>query len=137
MIILRAFRKDKEQMLSHMQLMNLQYPKHLNKNIDYNIFEDDRYAIMLQTPYLDCNGKPIFEGDVIETAESKRQRFCYEVVRDESTGNFMAEPFMKGRASIKLGYSVIQKLQDIIPIIDCNPEVIGNKYETPELYKRF
>ena len=137
MIILRAFRKDKEQMLSHMQLMNLQYPKHLNKNIDYNIFEDDRYAIMMQTPYLDCNGKPIFEGDVIETEESKRQRFCYEVVRDESTGNFMVEPCMKGRASIKLGYSVIQKLQDIIPIIDCNPEVIGNKYETPELYKRF
>lgn len=131
--IFRAYQKDIDAIITHKQLMSYMY----NHTYEYDVFNNNKFIIMLQTPYIDVNGKPIFEGDVIETKESKRQRFCYEVVRDIETGNFMAEPFMKGRAAIKFGYTTLNNLQDLKTIVDGDAQIIGNKYENIELYRRF
>ena len=127
---LRAYKKDKEQIITHNQIMLC-----IRNGVD--VFNDPRYIVMLESPYQDKNCSPIFESDVIETISSKKQRFCYEVVIDKVTGNWMAEPFMKGRSSIKFGYTAINSLQDLKLIMeDESVVIIGNKYKNPELYKK-
>lgn len=131
--IFRGYQKDRNIIVSHKQLMEYI----CNNKHEPDVFNNNKFIIMAQTPYIDINGVPIFEGDVIETKESKRQRFCYEVVRDNETGNFMAEPFMKGRASIRFGYTTLNNLQDLGTIVEGDAQVIGNKFENIELYRRF
>lgn len=131
--IFRGYQKDINSIISHEQLMEYMY----NHKHESDVFHNNKFIIMAQTPYVDINGTSIFEGDVIETKESKRQRFCYEVVRDNETGNFMAEPFMKGRASIRFGYTTLNNLQDLKTIVDGDAKIIGNKFENIELYRRF
>ncbi len=139
MFVFRGYEKTTCKMLSHIQLMSIQYPKNYVPSDDtrFDIFNYDKIDIMQRTPYYDVNGIEIFEGDIIETPESKKQRFCYEITIDNETGNFMALPFMKGRANIKFGYSTIQNNQDLNMIMQSDVTVIGNVYENPELLRRY
>lgn len=139
MFVFRGYEKTTCRMLSHVQLMSIQYPK-VNINNDgerFDIFNYDKIDIMQKTPYYDKNGTEVFEGDILETPESKKQRFCYLVKRDIDTGNFVATPFMKGRANIKMGYTAIQNNQPLDIVMQSDVSVIGNIYENPELLRRF
>lgn len=133
----RGYKKDSGEMLSHLQLMSFQYPITQNRKERFDIFNYDVIDIMEQTPYQDRNGVSVYEKDILENTESKRQRFCYEVTRDKDTGNFVVVPFMKGRASISFGYGTMRTVQDLSTLMESDVVVIGNKYENPELLRRF
>lgn len=133
----RAFDLKTGLMINHQMLMEKQYPQHIKRPpYYYDVFDDGSLIINSRSVFKDINGDDIFEGDVIETKESKAQRFCYEVVIDDETGNWMVEPFMKGRFGWKVGYSTTSTLQPLLDIVKAGAYIIGNKYQNKELYKK-
>lgn len=133
----RAWDLKHSVMLDHQQLMEKQYPQHMKRDpFHYDVFKDITLLINMRSNFEDMDGRPIFQGDVIETKDSKSQRFCYEVIFDEETSCFMALPFMKGRYGWTVGYTTTTNPQPLKDIIGLGAYIIGNKYQNQELYKR-
>lgn len=133
----RAFDVKTNQLLDHQQLMELQYPQHMIRDpYHYDVFADKSLKIDMLTPFEDANGVTIFQSDVIETKESRTGRFCFEVIFDEETSSFMAQPFMKGRAGLGVAYRTTLAPQPLHNVVKVGATIIGNKYLNPELYRR-
>ena len=110
------------------------YPMFLGKGtfiMDDNLctpFEINRDTLCCWTGKNDCNGTPVFEGDIV--------RYNYE---DPDTGELEHEDYLvqwdREQASFCLSSSEIY-FEDALSGIE-NFEVVGNVYKTPELAEQF
>ena len=94
-----------------------------NENtFDYhtNFKPRDTYVLMQYTGLKDKNGKQIYEGDIVEWFE-ENGRFHYKGIVENKPGWFLIKDKLACRR-------ILVKLMEAY-----NIEVIGNKYENPEL----
>lgn len=128
-IMLRGYDKEKELMYSHEQLIC-----QCNKFKD--IFQSTKLDIMVNTLITDKDSHDIFEGDILETPESKKQRIAYLVEYNVRNAIFLATPFSKGRGMLRVGLSVPSNPIPLKDFVNQDVSVIGNKYENPEIIDR-
>lgn len=127
-IRMRGYCKEKEVMYSHDQLLQM-----CAKN---DIFNSRKIEIMLDTFFVDKNAINIFEGDILETPLSKKQRIAYIVEYNVRNGIFLATPFSKGRGMIRVGLNLPNNPIPLKDIVKEDIYIIGNKYENEEIIDR-
>ena len=82
------------------------------------------FILMQSTGLKDKNGKEIFEGDIVKY-KAGRDTFTEEVAYNKSLAGFGV---VDADANIILTFGELTEYIDLI-----SPEVVGNKYENPEL----
>lgn len=92
----------------------------------YVEYEVDPETIGQFTGLTDCNGKEIFEGDIIESGG-----FRHIVEYDAKQARYSAMNAMHINHPIYGGSSISQLWVD-----ECRKVVIGNIYDNPEMIKR-
>ncbi|MGL4970107.1 MAG: YopX family protein [Cetobacterium sp.] len=130
----RAWDKIDEVMLDHQQLLTIQSLKLVKgKNKTYDIFDDREWEIQSSLGIEDSQGVVMFEGDIIETAISKLDKYAYIILRHPQTAGYVCKPFKigeYGKREPKL-YSVALPTIDMLKIY--KPVIIGNMFENKNL----
>lgn len=114
----RAWNKEYNRMLDWKYLMSISYGgnKCTDPEIDDSIFNDSDFILMQFTGLCDKNGKEIYEGDIIKT-EHGASGIC---VWGEEKAGFVFDCHEPNWSHPIYG-------------MGGEKEVIGNKYENPEL----
>lgn len=146
----RAWDKENKKFLHHLSFdISPKGILILNGGIEgkkyFDVNDTDRYVLMQCTGLKDKNGKLIYEGDVVRFEETY-ECACFTNVKVIlfvivwSDYSFMAKQIkiIKGNVSYEFPLT-LSELLEIEPYTEhqttINLEVIGNKFENPELLK--
>lgn len=108
------------------------------RNIGLSFWEitDEDFIILLSTGLKDKNGVEIFEGDILKTSYNDVYDFAhYEVIYKEDKAQFWCKCVALHHKD--LGFQDLSHRGYCEGSLDCEDglEVIGNKFENPELLK--
>lgn len=122
----RAWLKEKQLMIDVCEMTFLYDEVHTVSDEHYNFYASDEIKLMQFTGLKDKHGEEIFEGDIVEFHD-KDQSYQGIVTYDKEFGEFTLverDGFDYSFEYLSVWYCDLSSL-----------EVIGNKYEDPELLK--
>lgn len=133
----RAWDKNEEEMLDHMQILHTQEHRGLRTgDQQYDVFQDRSLHFMLCLGIEDSHGQTIFEGDIIETRVSKLDGFVYIVAKNQANGSFVCKPFKKGGYNKRLPMLFQINLPTLDMLKTQEITVLGNVFENKELIEK-
>lgn len=119
----RAWLKEEKRMTDVHEMTFIDGEVYLISDVT-GFYAYEEFKLMQSTGNKDKNGKEIFEGDVVKY-EVGRNTYTEEVAYDK---NFAGFGVKDAKANVVFTFGEIAEDIDLISL-----EVIGNKYENPEL----
>lgn len=116
----RAWKQDEKYMLDWRELKNMQTDLTFVIK-DYSIFDDEKLILMQSTGLRDKNGVLIFEGDVV----------------DIDLGLNFIVVFYQGGWHLEDLEGLDSVGRELLFVWKNRVKILGNKFENPELLKRF